>query len=485
MPSMTRALVVVRLSNLTDATTSPERQLEHCQSVINARGWTHVGTAEDLDVSATKYNPFQRPELGKWLTDTPPAEWDTLVVWRLDRLVRSSRDLSKLLEWCERTNRGFVSATEGFDLSTPFGKAMVAIIAALGELEADTTSTRVTDAHKALRQTDRLASGVPPFGFAPVPHPSGRGVTWVKDSDMQRVLHDMAGWLLDGWSLSRIAQKLRDDGVLTAKDRGRVRSGKAPKRDAWQTWLVKAYLTSPATQGYKMIGSAVKGSPALDKDGNMIRVTDPTFDDSTWEQIQEKIAERAASGKRRVHSSNPMLGVGVCGECGRGLGQNISTISGKKYRYYRCSRNPSRCPGVTIRAEQLEQLAESAFLLAEGDNYVREKVFIPGTDNRADIETTRSSLERLRAESDMGLITDENAYFNRLRHLTERLKELEKDPYRPSEWVDRETDQTYREAWADADPEGRRKLLQGASAQIRLYPNQRVEMDINATKPEI
>src|SRR5690606_15417246 len=175
-----------------------------------------------------------RPELVHWLSDDPPEPWDVLVVWRLDRLIRSSRDLAELLAWCEDRGKGFVSATEGFDLRTPFGKAMAAIIAALGELEAGTVQARVPDAHRALQATDRLASGIPPFGFVPVPHPSGNGVTYEKDPDMQAVLHDMASKLLEGWSLTKITRYLSENGVLNARDRGRIRKGEKPKGAPWQ-----------------------------------------------------------------------------------------------------------------------------------------------------------------------------------------------------------------------------------------------------------
>lgn len=39
---MVRALVVIRLSRVTDATTSPERQLESCQQLCAQRGWDVV-----------------------------------------------------------------------------------------------------------------------------------------------------------------------------------------------------------------------------------------------------------------------------------------------------------------------------------------------------------------------------------------------------------------------------------------------------------
>ncbi|WP_236565392.1 recombinase family protein [Nocardia sputi] len=78
---------------MTDESTSPVRQLEHGRSAVQARGWTEAGVATDLDVSATKYSPFDRPELGNWLKNRH-HEFDVIVVRRLDRLVRSSKTRS-------------------------------------------------------------------------------------------------------------------------------------------------------------------------------------------------------------------------------------------------------------------------------------------------------------------------------------------------------------------------------------------------------
>lgn len=483
---MTRALTVVRLSVLKDPSTSPERQQEHCINLIRARDWTPVDVAEDLDVSATKFSPFNRPNLGPWLTEPDKiAQWDVLVVWRLDRLVRSSKDLADLLAWCQENGKNFVSATEGFDLSTPFGKAMATIIAALGELEADTVSVRVADAHRALRTTDRLPSGVPPFGFVPVPHPSGRGIGYAPDPDMQEQLRRMASWFLSGWSYSRISVRLTEDGVLMAKDRSRARTGKEPLRSPWSDRAVKACLTSPATQGWKMHGGNSEGRPVLDESGAMVRVAPPTFDDETWELIQARAAERLMSGNRRTHSPNPLLGIGRCGVCGRGLTQqfNHDRKTVKAYRRYRCGRAPRVCKGVSGNADQVDALVERAFLLAYGDWHVRERVFVPGSDNRIEIESLRGSLARLRAESDAGLVDDQDDYLRRLQAISGRLRELEREPYRASGWRYEQTDQTYREAWRQADTEGRRKLLSDAGASVILHrsprgkPSVEIELD--------
>ena len=66
-----RALIVIRLSKVTDATTSPERQLEICGELCQQRGYEVVGVAEDLDVSGSvdPFNRKQRPRLSRWLAN--------------------------------------------------------------------------------------------------------------------------------------------------------------------------------------------------------------------------------------------------------------------------------------------------------------------------------------------------------------------------------------------------------------------------------
>jgi len=82
-----RALIVVRLSRVTDATTSPERQLAACRELCDRRGYEVVGVVEDLDVSAGSRSPFDRPQAGDWLSNRL-GEFDVIVFFRADRIVR-------------------------------------------------------------------------------------------------------------------------------------------------------------------------------------------------------------------------------------------------------------------------------------------------------------------------------------------------------------------------------------------------------------
>lgn len=62
-------------------------------------------------------------------------EGDTLVVWKLDRLGRNTKQLLALIEGFDKRNIKFVSLTEDIDTSSPTGKFLVNVICSLAELE--------------------------------------------------------------------------------------------------------------------------------------------------------------------------------------------------------------------------------------------------------------------------------------------------------------------------------------------------------------
>ncbi len=60
---------------------------------------------------------------------------DTLIVWKMDRLGRSLRDLIIMLDGFKERGVRFHSLTEAIDTETPTGRAMWQMIGVLAELE--------------------------------------------------------------------------------------------------------------------------------------------------------------------------------------------------------------------------------------------------------------------------------------------------------------------------------------------------------------
>ena len=91
----------------------------------------------------------QRPALIRCLKALEPG--DTLVVWKLDRLGRSLRDLIMILDGLKQRGVKFRSLTEAIDTETPIGRAMWQMIGLLAELERSLISERTRAGVKAAR----------------------------------------------------------------------------------------------------------------------------------------------------------------------------------------------------------------------------------------------------------------------------------------------------------------------------------------------
>jgi site-specific DNA recombinase len=153
--------------------TSPERQLETCRELCRQRGYEVVGEAEDLDVSAGKTTPFERPALRAWIGDGKgdpgrSSEFDVLVFFRADRIVRRLFDLADLIRWSRDHSVTLVSATEQhFDLSTDFGDIIALLVAKVAEMELQAISERNTSAARHNIKAGKYRGGIPPWGYLP------------------------------------------------------------------------------------------------------------------------------------------------------------------------------------------------------------------------------------------------------------------------------------------------------------------------------
>jgi DNA invertase Pin-like site-specific DNA recombinase len=77
------------------------------------------------------------------MADARAGRLDLVAVWRFDRFARGTRHLLLACEELRAAGVGFLSLREQVDTSTPMGKAMFTIIAAMAELERDVLRERV------------------------------------------------------------------------------------------------------------------------------------------------------------------------------------------------------------------------------------------------------------------------------------------------------------------------------------------------------
>src|SRR5271157_317239 len=95
----------------------------------------------------------ERPGLTQALSYVRPG--DTLVVWRLDRLGRSLKDLIERITQLQARNIGFKSLTENIDTTTSGGKLIFHIFGALAEFERELIRERTQAGLNAARARGR------------------------------------------------------------------------------------------------------------------------------------------------------------------------------------------------------------------------------------------------------------------------------------------------------------------------------------------
>ena len=104
------------------------------------RGFTIYREYLDQGVSGTKE---RRPGLDALMADARKGKFDVVVVWRFDRWGRSAKHLVMTLEELRNLGIEFISYQENIDTSSPLGKAMFTIVAAIAELERNIIVERI------------------------------------------------------------------------------------------------------------------------------------------------------------------------------------------------------------------------------------------------------------------------------------------------------------------------------------------------------
>jgi len=113
-------------------------------SALKKAGCKTIFTDEGISGATTK-----RPSLTRCLKKL--RDGDTLIVWKLDRLGRSLRDLITMLDELRAQGIKFQSLTEHIDTETAAGRAMWQMIGVLAELERSLIAERTRAGVKAAK----------------------------------------------------------------------------------------------------------------------------------------------------------------------------------------------------------------------------------------------------------------------------------------------------------------------------------------------
>jgi DNA invertase Pin-like site-specific DNA recombinase len=117
-----------------------DMQIRELRDFVKRSGWTIFN--EYTDQGYTGANT-KRPAFAEMMFEARKRKFDVLLVWKLDRLSRSLKDLINTLDELGSLGIHFISYDNNLDTTTPTGKLVFQIIGAVAEFEKDIIRERV------------------------------------------------------------------------------------------------------------------------------------------------------------------------------------------------------------------------------------------------------------------------------------------------------------------------------------------------------
>lgn len=154
-----------RKSKFTGKGESIENQIKKCKDFIQFKFETDPEDSIIFIDEGFSGKNENRPEYQQMISKVKSREIDSIVIYQLNRLGRNARDIHNTMQMCEDLNTVIYSATEGFDSSTSFGRAIIGILASLAQLEREQLAERVKDNMYTLAKMGRWLGGQSPLGF--------------------------------------------------------------------------------------------------------------------------------------------------------------------------------------------------------------------------------------------------------------------------------------------------------------------------------
>lgn len=200
-PNSSKALLYARVS--TTMQVEDGVSLDVQERTLRQAGEMYGFTDSELvkEEGRSGKNVSGRPKLIDALKRLDNKEADALIVTRIDRLARSTKDFLDIVDRANKNNWRLILLDLNLDTSTYQGRFVVTIMSALAEMERGIIAERAKDIHKDRRE---------------------RGVVWGKDMGPKQVISpEISAEILElrgkGYSYQRIADTLNQRGVLSAR----------------------------------------------------------------------------------------------------------------------------------------------------------------------------------------------------------------------------------------------------------------------------
>lgn len=347
---------------------SIESQIQQCEKIAQ-------GETQNYPDAGYSGKNIKRPHFEQMLQDIKAGLIDTVMSYRLDRISRNIIDFANLLNFFEKYNVKYISATEQFDTSTPMGRAMIYIVMVFAQLERETIATRILDNYRFRANRGLYMGGNTPFGYdSKRITMDGKKASILVPNDEAKTLQRIFNMFTSMDSLVGICHALNQEGIRTS--RGNLWVSNALKRvlrnispccadeNLYEFLIASGYNVTNSVEQF----DGEHGMCLFFKNKNRNQMTDigeqvavvglhkPIITSEQYIKAQQILNSNAPQRGKRSHRTF-LTGIIKCKKCGYSFGIKYTQKNDKKYSYYRCRGRESRgvCNNdIYIPSEQIE-----------------------------------------------------------------------------------------------------------------------------------
>ncbi|MGW5233952.1 recombinase family protein [Streptomyces nodosus] len=446
-----RAVIAIylRLSRESDDSASLETQRVAAHRWLEAHGYDPADAVEYTDAGVSGAKPL---EARKGMASLMAARPSVVVAWKLDRFARSVSEFLRLIAWSEAHGASIATTDNTIDTTTPTGRMVATVLAALAEWERGMIAARITDGHATRRSQGRWSSGRPPFGYR-IERRDGAAYLAIDDDQAALIRKAVAALTAEG-------------GKGTVAGTARMVGLSEPQ------W--RRLLKLPTLRGQRKH----KGELVCEADGiTPVKFAEPILSAAELLKIRNRMLALATGQDRAPRRAAPMCaGMASCYRC---AGRLNGGTSDKGIPLYRC-----KAGHVTIYAETLDGRVGSEFLATFGNAAEVVIRLEGGNDLSAELIEAQEQAERLGER----MKTAGPLMAGTLEDLAQELEETyarlraAHDP--DVREVQVATGRTMAEAWETYDVPARSRLLASMGLRVTLHPKQLADRLTVAWGPE-
>ena len=175
----------------------------------------------------------RRPAYRRMFSPDERQRWDALVVIKMDRIHRNSKNFMLMIEDLSKNGQSFFSTTERIDTTTAVGRFAMDVIQRIAQLESEQIGERTKFGMiQKAEQKDGIMGFQPPYGY------SIADGELISIPEEQIIVKRIFGSYLENSTLDEIASELNSSFI-------RTRNG-----NQWNKYNLRNILHNPVYAGY-------------------------------------------------------------------------------------------------------------------------------------------------------------------------------------------------------------------------------------------